>query len=138
MDSYSVFLKRASNIPDYGFQFTDSILSTFSYFVHSVSSTFYSKSSCLIISHKIFEKRGQLHDFFRTCFKHPGLGFPIQGFNFNHFFTVLYTPFIRNSILNHHAKSFPTKVLKTWTVTRSFQNVLQTSRIRVSNIRIRF
>ena len=28
---------------------------------------------------------------------------PVQGFDFKHFFTALYTPFLRHSILNHHA-----------------------------------
>ena len=42
----------------------------------------------------------------------PNSGFPNYGFNFKHFFTVLYTPFLGHSILNHHAKLFPTNVSK--------------------------
>ena len=47
----------------------------FYYFIHSVSSTFFSKSSSQIIPLKNFEKRRSLHGFFRTCFKRPLFGF---------------------------------------------------------------
>ena len=195
MDSYSVFLECASNVPDWGFQiivsiiikldhspqkfqktcnvtryfqnvfqtsrlgftnqglilsiffyiFTQSVSSTFysksscliipnnnfkkhrmllgffctcfkrpglGLLIHSVTSKFYSKSSSLIILHKNFEKHGQLLGFFRMCFERPRLGFPNYRFDFKHFFTFLYTPFLRNSILNNQASSFRTKISK--------------------------
>ena len=72
-------------------------------FIHSVSSTFYSKSSSLNIPHKSFEKHGQLLGYFSMCFKRPGLGFPNQVFNLKLFFTALYTPFLQHSIRNQNA-----------------------------------
>ena len=86
-------------VSELGFRFEE----LFQCFIHSVSSTFYSKSSCLSIPHKSFLKHGQLLRFYSTCFKQPSLGFPNQGFDFKHFFTALYTLFLRHSILNHHA-----------------------------------
>ena len=81
-------------------------------FIHFVCSRFYSKSSCLIIPHKSIEKHGQLLGFSGTCFKRLGFGFPIQGFDCKQYFTFLDTQFLRHSILNHDASSFPTKVSK--------------------------
>ena len=98
MDSYSVFLARVSNVPVSGFRIRISILITFYCFIHSVSSTFSSKSSCLIIPHKSVEKHGQLLGFCSTYFKRTGLGFPNQGYDFKHFFTALYPLFLRHSI----------------------------------------
>ena len=75
----------------------------FQCFIYSVSSTFYSKSSSLSITHKSFLKHEQLLGYFSTCFKRPGLGFLNQGLDFKHFFTALYPPILRHSILNRHA-----------------------------------
>ena len=98
MDSYSVFLARVSNflVSELGFRFQ----AIFYCFIHSTSSTFYSKLSFLFIPHKSFLKHGQLLDFFSTYFKRPGLGFQNYDFDFKHFFTALYTPFLRHSILS--------------------------------------
>ena len=81
-------------------------------FMHSVSSKFYSKTASLTFPHKSSKKRRPSLSFLSTYFKRPFLGFPNWGFDLKHTFSVLCTPFLRNSILNHQAKSFHTKVSK--------------------------
>jgi len=103
-------------------------------FLHSISSTFYFKSSSLIIRNESFKKRRSWLSFFSTYFKRPRLGF-----DFNLSFTVLCTPFLRNSILIQHAWSLPKEISKN--VNRDsvfFYQVLHTLQIRVSELGFRF
>ena len=76
-----------------GFQIRVSILSTFLLFYTFVSSTFYSKSSHLVIPHKCFEKDGQLLGSICTCFEHSEFGLSELGFRF---YSLFYR--VKNSV----------------------------------------
>ena len=63
----STYFKRTRlGFPNYGFHFKHSFT-----FIHSVSSTFYSKSSSLIIRHNNYDKRRALLDFFARAWNVP-------------------------------------------------------------------
>ena len=112
-----------------------SILSTLYYFIHSVSSKFYSKPWSLIIPHKNFLKCRILLGLYSTYFKSSRLRFSNYGFNFKHSFTILYIPFVWHSIIKWLSLINPDKNFdKCRAVLGFFLHVLQTSQIRVSII----
>ena len=97
------FKRHRLGFPNLGFR----IKALFYCFLHSISSTFYFKSSSLIIRNESFKNLRPWLSFFSTYFKRPRLRF-----DFNLSFTVLCTPFLRNYILIQHAWSLSTEILK--------------------------
>ena len=120
MDSSPIFVARAPNVPVWGFRIRISILSKFYCFIHSVSLTFSSKSSYLIIPHKSLKNMDSYSVFVALVSNVPIWGFRIR-VTISSTFLLLYTLHLFDIlfliIMPNHS---PQKVLKTWPVTQFF------------------
>ena len=104
LESYSVVLGRASNVPNSNFSNQGFDLITFILFY---TLCFFDILFQIIMpnhSPQKFRKRWTITRFYQHVLKTSRIrGFRIRVFHFKHLFTVLKTPFLQHSILNHPA-----------------------------------